>query len=167
MIAILTRVRCYILVILICISLIISWASFPLPVGHLHLLFGKISVQFLYPFCNQVVERYELFLYAGYESLIQHLLFSCSVMSDSLQPHGLQHTRLLCPSPSPGVCSNSCPLIWWFHLTISSSITPFPLALNLSQHQGLFQWVGSSHRVAEVLDLQHQSFQWVFRVDSL
>ena len=42
--------------------------------------------------------------------IYNHLLFSCSVMSDSLQPHGLQHTRLLCPSPSPGVCSNSCPL---------------------------------------------------------
>ena len=38
------------------------------------------------------------------------LLFSCSVVSDSLQPHGLQHPRLICPSPSSGVCSNSCPL---------------------------------------------------------
>ena len=42
--------------------------------------------------------------------LIVMLLFSCSVMSDSLTPHGLQHARLPCPSPSPGICSNSCPL---------------------------------------------------------
>ena len=46
-------------------------------------------------------------------------------MSDSLRPHGLQHTRLPCPSPSPGACSNSCPLSWWYHLTISSSAGPF------------------------------------------
>ena len=42
------------------------------------------------------------------------LLFSHSVMSSSLQPHGLQHTRIPCPSPSPGACSNSCPLSWWW-----------------------------------------------------
>ena len=48
-------------------------------------------------------------------------LFSHSVVSYSLQPHGLQHTRLLCPSPSPGVCWNSCPLSWWCYLTILSS----------------------------------------------
>ena len=53
------------------------------------------------------------------------LLFSCSVMSNSLQPHELQHTRLPCPSLSPGICSNSCPLSQWCHPTISSSVTPF------------------------------------------
>ena len=53
------------------------------------------------------------------------LLFSLSVVSDSLLPHGLQHTRLLCPSPSPGVCSNSCPLSQSCHRTISSSVVPF------------------------------------------
>ena len=52
-------------------------------------------------------------------------LFSCSAISDSLWPYGLQHTRLLCPSPSPGVHSNSCPLSWWCHPTISSSVIPF------------------------------------------
>ena len=77
-------------------------------------------------------------------------------MSDSLQPHGLQHTRLLCPSPTPGAYSNSCPSSQWCHPTIS---TPFPSALSLSQHQGLFQWVSSSHHEAKVLEfqLQHQS----------
>ena len=51
--------------------------------------------------------------------------FSSSVVSDSLQPHELQHTRLLCPSLSPGVCPNSCPLSRWYHSTISSSVTLF------------------------------------------
>ena len=53
------------------------------------------------------------------------LLFSCSVVSDSLRPHGLQHARPPCPSPSPRVCSNSCPLSWWCHPTISSSVALF------------------------------------------
>ena len=51
--------------------------------------------------------------------------FSCSVVSDSLQPHGLQHARPPCPSPTPGVCSNSCSSSWWCHPTISSSVVPF------------------------------------------
>ena len=46
-------------------------------------------------------------------------------MSDSLWPHGLQHARLPCPSPAPRACSNSCPLSWWCHPTISSSLVPF------------------------------------------
>ena len=53
------------------------------------------------------------------------LLFSDSVVSDSLRSHELQHTRLLCPSLSLGVCSNSCPLSLWCHPTISSSVIPF------------------------------------------
>ena len=53
------------------------------------------------------------------------LLFSRSVMSDSWWPHGLQHARLPCPSPSPGPCSNTCPQSWWCHPTISSSVIPF------------------------------------------
>ena len=53
------------------------------------------------------------------------LLFSRSVVSDSLWPHGLQHSRLLCPSPSPGVFSNSCPLSQWCPPTISSFATVF------------------------------------------
>ena len=56
---------------------------------------------------------------------LQSVQFSCSVMSDSLWPHGLQQTRLPCLSPTPGACSNSCPLSRWFHPTISSSVIPF------------------------------------------
>ena len=53
------------------------------------------------------------------------LLFSCQVMSFSLQPHELQHTRLPCPSLSPLICSNSCPLSHWCHPIILPSVTPF------------------------------------------
>ena len=84
-------------------------------------------------------------------------------MSDSLWPHGLQHTKLPCPTLSPGVCSKSCPLSQWYHPTISFSVSPF----SLSQHPSLFYWVSSLHQVARVLELQlqHQTFQWIFRVD--
>ena len=51
--------------------------------------------------------------------------FSHSVLSDSLQPHELQHTRPSCPSPTPGVYPNSCPSSWWYHPAISSSVIPF------------------------------------------
>ena len=51
--------------------------------------------------------------------------FSRSVVSDSLHPHGLQHVRLPCPSPTPKACSNSCPLCRWYHPTISSPVIPF------------------------------------------
>ena len=72
---------------------------------------------------------------------------------------------LPCPSPSPRVCFNPCPLSQWCHPTISSSVFPSPPALNLSQHQSLFQWAVSSHQVAKLSELQHQSFQWISRVD--
>ena len=55
--------------------------------------------------------------------------FSCSVMSNSLQPYWLQHARLLCPSPTPRACSDSCPLSQWCHPTISSSVIPFSSCL--------------------------------------
>ena len=94
---------------------------------------------------------------------------SWSVMSNSLWPHGLQHARPPCPSPTPRVYSNSCPLSRWCYPTISSSVVLFSSCLQSSQHQGLFQGISSSHQVAEVLEfqLQHQSFQWIFRTDFL
>ena len=94
---------------------------------------------------------------------------SCSVVSNSLQPHGLQQARPPCPLPTPGVYSNSCPLSWWCHPTISSSVIPFSSRLQSFPASGLFQWVSSSHQVAKVLEFQlkHQSFQWIFRTDFL
>ena len=64
--------------------------------------------------------------------------FSRSVMSDSLQPHGLQHARLPCPSPPPRLCSNSCPLSQWCHPTISSSVIPFFSCLQSFPASGSF-----------------------------
>ena len=62
-------------------------------------------------------------------SSLRPQLFSCWVESDSLQPHELQHTRFLCPTLSPGVCSDSCELGWWCHPTFSSCVAPFSSCL--------------------------------------
>ena len=99
-----------------------------------------------------------------HRSLFSSVESSLSVMSDSLQPNGLQHARPPCPSPTPGVDSNSCPLSRWCHSTIASSIS-----LMLGKHQALFQWVSSSYQVAKLSEfqLQHWSFQWIFRTDFL
>ena len=79
--------------------------------------------------------------------------FSCSVMSNSLKPRGLQHARLPCPSPTSRACSNSCPSSQWCHLTISSSLVPFPSCLQsfpasrsfpMSQFSSSGQSIGAS-----------------------
>ena len=72
-------------------------------------------------------------------------------MSNILWPHGLQHARLPCPSPTPGACSNSSPSSRWCHPAISSSVVPFSSCLQSFPASGLFQWVTSSHEVARVL----------------
>ena len=77
--------------------------------------------------------------------------FSHSVVSDYLPPYESQHARPPCPSPTPGVYSNSYPLTQWCHPAISSSVSPSPPAPNPSQHQGLFQGVNSLHEVAKVI----------------
>ena len=65
--------------------------------------------------------------------------FSCSTTSDSLQPHGLQHTRPSCPSQTPEGYSNSCALSNWWHPTISSSVVPFSSCLQFFPALGSFQ----------------------------
>ena len=69
---------------------------------------------------------------------IQSVQFSCSVMSDSLRPHGLQHSRPPCPSPTPRVYSNSCPVSQWCHQTISFSVVPFSSCLQSFPASGSF-----------------------------
>ena len=64
---------------------------------------------------------------------------ACSVKSDSLWLHGLLHSRPSCPSPTPGVYSNSCPFSWWCHPTISSSVIPFSSRLQSFSAWGSFQ----------------------------
>ena len=102
--------------------------------------------------------------------MILPVQFNRSVMSDSLQPHELQPSRPPCSSPTLRIYSNACPLSQWCHPIISSSDVHSPPTFNLSQHQGLFKWISSSlTQVAKVLELQlqHQSFQWIFRADLL
>ena len=74
------------------------------------------------------------------------LSFSCSVVSDSLQSHRLQHARLPCPSLSPRSCSNSCALNWWCYPTISSSVIPFSSCLQSFPASGSFptSWLFAS-----------------------
>ena len=87
-------------------------------------------------------------------SLFSLVQFSCSVVSDSLRPHKLQHTKPPCPSPAPGVHSNSCPPSRWCHPAISSSVVPFsscPLSLPASESfpmSQLFAWGGQSTGVS-------------------
>ena len=90
------------------------------------------------------------------------------VVSDSLRPHELQNTRLPCPPPTPRACSNSCPWSRWYHPPISSSVIPFS-CLQSFPTSGFFQWASSLHHAAKVLvlQLQPQSFQWIFGTDIL
>ena len=107
----------------------------------------------------------------GLGELPSVLIFNVAVVQ-SLS--GVQLSRRLpCPSLSPGVGSDSCP---WLSDAVQPSHPPPPssFTFNPSQHQGLFQWVGSSHQVATSalhiqveLQFQHQSFQWIFRSDFL
>ena len=87
------------------------------------LLVSKITVD---GDCSHEIKRLLLLERKAVTDLFQ---FSCSVMSDSLRPYELQHTRPPCPSPTPGVYPNSCPLSRWCHLTISSSDVPFSCCL--------------------------------------
>ena len=83
-------------------------------------------------FCTSV----EIMIMAIFDDYIQ---FSLSVVSDALQLHGLQHARPPCPSPTPRACSNSCPLSWWCHPAISSSVIPFSSCLQSFPALGSFQ----------------------------
>ena len=78
-------------------------------------------------------------MYWSFSFSISSVKFSLSVMYNSLRPHGLQHTRLPCPSPTPGVYSNSCPLSQWYHPTISFSVVPFSSYLQSFPGSGSFQ----------------------------
>ena len=104
---------------------------------------------------------FNVIIYIQFISVTQSCPILCDPWTTAHQPP--------CPSSTPGVHPNPSPLSRRCHPTISSSASPSPPALNLSQHQGLFKWVKSSHQVAKVLEfqLQHQSFQWTPRTDLL
>ena len=101
--------------------------------------------------------------------LITSVQFSCTVVSNSLQPHGMQHARPPCPSSTPGVYSNSCPLIQWCHPTISSSVIPFSFHLQFFPASGSFQMSQFFTPGGQILEfqLQYQSFQRICRTDFL
>ena len=89
-------------------------------------------------------------------------------MSDSLRPHGLQHAKLPCLSPTCGVFSNSCPSSQWCHPTVSSSVIPFFSFLQSFLALGYFpvsQFFASGGQLE--IQLRHHSFQWIFRTDFL
>ena len=90
-------------------------------------------------------------------------------MSDSLWPHGLQHARAPCPSPAPKLAQTHVHRVGDAIQPSHPLFSPSPPTFNLSQFQGLFQWVSSLHQMAQILNfqLQHQSFQWIFRTDFL
>ena len=112
----------------------------------------------MFQITHSVIYIWRLYINSAQFSSVQ---FSCSVVFDSLWPHGLQHTRPPCPSPTPRAYSNSCPLSQWCHPTISTSAISCSSCLQSFPAQHLFKWVSSSHQVANVLEfqLQHQSFQ--------
>ena len=110
----------------------------------------------------------------GWDGSVSSVQFSHSVVSDSLRSHGLQHTRLPCPSPTPGAHSNSCPLSQCCHPTISSSVIPFSSCLQSFPASGSFQMsqffesggqsIGVS-AIASVLPMNIQDWfplEWIF-----
>ena len=114
-------------------------------------------------------DRSSDFFIVSPSSCFSSVQFSRSVVSNSLRPHGLQHARPPCPSPLLEFTQTH---VHWVGDAIQPShllLSPSPPAINLSQHQGLFQGVSSSHQVAKVLQfqLQHQFIQWIFRTDFL
>ena len=97
--------------------------------------------------------------------------FSHSVVSDSLWNHGLQHTRLPCPSPTPRAFSNSCLSSWQCHPTISSSVVPFTSCFQSFPTSGSFPvtqfFISGGKSIGASEQGKHQSFQWVLRLTSL
>jgi len=122
---------------------------------------------------------YGSYLFVSVEGTLQKefLLYKCMFSQFSsvaqscptLWPHEPQHARPLCPSPTPRVHPNPRPLSRWCHPTISSSVVPFSFCPQSFPASGSFQMSHSSHEVAKILEfqLQHQSFQWIFRTDFL
>ena len=88
---------------------------------------------------NELFGQSNVFLYFAFIYFFKGFQFSRSVVSDSLRPRGLQHARPPCPSPTPGAYFNSCPLRWWCHPTISSSVIPFSSCLQTFPASGSFQ----------------------------
>ena len=139
---------------------------------------GNLVILSIVSTCVHMYKCFKLFSSVQFSHSDQ---ISRLVVSDSLWPHESQHARPPCPSPTPGVHSDSRPSSQWCHPAIAFPSpstspstshplsSPFPPAPNPSQHQSLLQWVNSSHEVAKGLEfqLQHHSFQRNPRADLL
>ena len=135
--------------------------SFRLHITRQLIVFSSISsICFIFSFL--IVYESEVFS-SSFSSVAQ----LCPTLFDPRQ-----HARLPCPSPTPGACSNSCPSSRWCHPTISSSVVSFSScpqsfpALGSFPMSQFFTSDGQNIRVS-ILELQHQSFQWIFRTDFL
>ena len=95
-------------------------------------------------FCHLLIRRYWIHYFKLWAT--QSVQFSCSVVSDSLRPHGLQHVKPPCPSPTSGAYLNSCPLSQWCHPAISSSVVHFSSCLQSFPASGSFlmSWLFTS-----------------------
>ena len=96
---------------------------------------------------------------------ISSVQFSLSIVSNSLQSHRLQHSRLPCPSPTPRACSNSCPLSQWCHATISPSVIPFSSCLQSSQEKTLESLLDCKE-IQSVHPKGNQSWIFIERTDA-
>ena len=103
------------------------------------------------------------------QAFVSSVQFSRSVVSNSSRPHGLQHTRLLCPSLCPGICSNLSLMSQWCCPTISSSVTRLSSCPQSSPASGSFpmSWLFASGGQSVGASASDQSFQWMFRIDFL
>ena len=125
-----------------------------------------LSLSHLYPML-QSLRLSDFLILKPFHSTFSSVQFSCSVVSDSLRPHESQHARPSCPSPTPGVHSDSCPSSQWCHPAISSSVIPFSScpqslpALESFPTSQLFAWGGQSTGVsasASVLPMNTQDW---------
>ena len=132
-------------------------ASYPGLNSHIVCLLATLSIKNGIPWEKKAKHFLNNHHTSEYRSTLYFLIISSIQLLSHVQPHGLQHSWLPCPSPTPRACSDS-----YVH-QVGDAIQPShplsfhsPPALSLSQHQGLFQWVSSLYQVAKVLELQLQ-----------
>ena len=137
--------------------------SYPFFVSHYYKLDDSLLIKFSLLIKKKKTSKTLSIFWILYRKLATYYCVQ-SLSFDSLWPQKLQRTRLACPSSSPRVCSNSCPFSWWCHPTVSSSVVPFS-CLQSCPASGSFPmcqlFISGGHSIG--FQLQHQSFQWIFR----
>ena len=133
-----------------------------------HFKWSVVIMDWIVSAQNLCVETPTLYIIAFGERAIEKVS-SVSQSCLTLWPHGLQHTRLPCPSPTPKACSSSCPSSQWCHPTLSSSVVPFSSCLQsfpASRSFPVSQFLESGGQSIGI-QLKQQSFQWIFSTDFL